>query len=434
MTWASVASRNLHQKRVNQQPQARPREKIPVKPQVLNAFNECERRTQVLRKVPPATTALSILNDLKAQSTLPLGEVIEAVVQEPLDRRRFYIVYKSVELKRSITQRGFRIGEIQIPPQRADVQGYIPDAPHYLSKEDVHGILSRYGVVVSGKFKTYEDTEIRCGGYEFELNLHENQRLPGTIQILSDILTIKLKDDIMICSFCDKVGHTHRHCRKKLVDQMAKALNAELQQQPNDRSADENMDEDSGNQQQQQQQHQQQNNATTDEFVGNEQTFQQQQTGNVPPQGTPPPPSPLLTPMHPTPEAPGGSTSSGIPAGQGTPTNPSTTKEDPQQRSLNPVYHPADPSETSVTFEELDEKLNSLLTTFWGLSMKSNHPTKTKDELTTEEYENVKRLAWEAAVASLRFDYNTTGRQQFAPFMEERERRIQAARGGHPTS
>ena len=93
MSWASVVTRKKPPAfKLPDSPQARPREKIPVKPHVMEVFNEMERRTQVLRKVPPTTTTVSILNDLKAQSSLPLNDVIEAVVQEPLDRRRFYIV------------------------------------------------------------------------------------------------------------------------------------------------------------------------------------------------------------------------------------------------------------------------------------------------------------------------------------------------------
>ena len=159
-------------------------------------------------------------------------------------------------------------------------------------------------------------------------------------------------------------------------------------------------------------------------------------TNNLPP-GTMQPPSPALTPLHPTPPAdapvaPGGSTSSAIPPGQGTPANPSTN-ENQQQKSINPVYHPADSHEEPVSYEEMDEKLNKHLNTFWNLSMQSLHPTKTKEDLTIEEYDIVKRTAWTNAVDALRGEYNRPERQQFEPFMEERERRIQAARGGHST-
>ena len=59
-----------------------------------------------------------------------------------------------------------------IPPERADVKGFIPDVPHFMSKDDVVGILSNYGDIVDAKFITFEDTGIRCGGFEFELDLH----------------------------------------------------------------------------------------------------------------------------------------------------------------------------------------------------------------------------------------------------------------------
>ena len=130
---------------------------------------------------------------------MSLQDVIEAVVQEPLDRRRFYIIYKTVELKRSNARRGFRIGSIDIPPERADVKGYIPYVPHFMTKDDIVAILSQYGEIVTAKFVTFEDTNIRCGGFEFELDLHPSKRLPNQFQILNEILTLRLKNDIMHC-------------------------------------------------------------------------------------------------------------------------------------------------------------------------------------------------------------------------------------------
>ena len=102
----------------------------------MERLNEVERRTQVLRKLPPTTTTISILDNLKQQCEVAINDVVEAVVQDSLDRRRFYIRYRTVELKRTNARRGFTIGEIQIPPERADVQGFIPDLPHYVTRDD----------------------------------------------------------------------------------------------------------------------------------------------------------------------------------------------------------------------------------------------------------------------------------------------------------
>ena len=211
-------------------PQAvvKPLHRIPVHKPIAEKFNEVERRTQVLRKVPTGTTTTSILQDLKDQCDIPINQVVESVVQEPLDRRRFYIRYRTVELKRTNARRGFRIGDIQIPAEKADMKGFIPDLPHYMDRDDVVAILSNYGDVVSAKFRTFEETDIRCGGLEFELDLHENKRLPGHVQILNDTFTLSLKDDLKLCSYCDKYGHVHRECRKK-TDDLMKKRNAQLE-------------------------------------------------------------------------------------------------------------------------------------------------------------------------------------------------------------
>ena len=232
MTWANVVQGRTPKRDSSNivASQAKPNDCVQVDPGIVERFNEVERRTQVLRKLPPTTTTTSILDDLKRQCEVPIKDVVEAVVQDSLDRRRFYIRYRTVEQKRANARRGFTVGEIQIPPERSDVQGYIPDLPHYVSRDDVVAILSKYGNVVSGNFKTYQDTDIRCGGFDFELDLHVNKRLPGTIKMLNDVFTLKLKNDIMVCSYCDKFGHLHRHCRQKQADLMKKA-ELELQQQ-----------------------------------------------------------------------------------------------------------------------------------------------------------------------------------------------------------
>lgn len=232
MSWAQIAAGKHHKNSgAPKKPQAveKPIHRIPVMKPTVQKFNELERRTQVLRKVPPGTTTTSILNDLKQQCVVDLTEVIEAVVQEPLDRRRFYIRYRSVEQKRTNARRGFKIGTIDIPPEKADVKGFIPDLPHYMEQNDVVEILSQYGAVVATKFRTFEDTDIRCGGLEFELDLHENMRLPGKIHILNDTFTLHLKDDIKLCTYCDKYGHIHRDCRKK-KDDMTKKNNKDLEE------------------------------------------------------------------------------------------------------------------------------------------------------------------------------------------------------------
>ena len=211
MTWATVV-RGRNPKRDSSKfaaTQEKPFDSIQVDPGIVERFNEVERRTQILRKLPPSTTTTSILDDLKQQCEVEINDVVEAVVQDPLDRRRFYIRYRTVELKRTNARRGFTVGEIQIPPERADVQGYIPDLPHYVTRDDVVGILSKYGNVISGGFKTYENTNIRCGGFDFELDLHPNKRLPGSMKLLNDVFTLKLKNDIMVCSYCDKFGQLH---------------------------------------------------------------------------------------------------------------------------------------------------------------------------------------------------------------------------------
>ena len=235
MTWADITRRGTTTKKPppNNTPQAtramKKPTRLPLTTTTLHRFNDIERRTQVLRKLPHDTTTSSIIADL--QKFKPdIGSVIEAVIREPLDRRRFYIRYRSVEMKRSHARSGFKIGDITIPPERADITGFISNLPHYMSLDDITSILAQYGDVVSAAFKTFEDTDIRCGGLKFELNLHANKKLPRAFVIMDDTFTIETPDDLQRCSFCDNYGHIHRFCRKKRESMEKAAAEAENQE------------------------------------------------------------------------------------------------------------------------------------------------------------------------------------------------------------
>ena len=89
MTWAKVVQGGPRSNVVASQ--TKPNDCIQMDPGIVERFNEVERRTQVLRKLPPTTTTTCILDDLKRQCEVPIKDVVEAVVQDSLDRRRFYI-------------------------------------------------------------------------------------------------------------------------------------------------------------------------------------------------------------------------------------------------------------------------------------------------------------------------------------------------------
>ena len=367
MTWAKVV-----QGRSNVvASQAKPNDCIQVDPGIIERFNEVERRTQVLRKLPPTTMTTSILDDLKRQCEVPIKDVVEAVVQDSLDRRRFYIRYRTVELKRGNARRGFTIGEIQIPPERSDVQGYIPDLPHYVSRDDVVAILSKYGNVISGNFKTYQDTDIRCGGFDFELDLYANKRLPGTIKMLNDIFTLKLKNDIMVCSYCDKFGHLHRHCRQKQADLMKKA-ELELQQQIEAANTEADLMDHDEQDEQEPLQTQPTSAPTVDSVSSTERPIIKSVIPDNPPH------------VH--------------------------------QHSTNLVYPSSDPSLPEKSYKELDDTLQKIYRdkhTEYSIIFSNHKPSDKK----------VKDAAWNDAVKEMKRQFG--GQGQYTPFMEEREKRLQ---------
>ena len=225
MTWASVVTGKKGKASSSLPPPTTHTTKISD--EVMSRFNDAERRTQVLRRVPVGTTTRSIIADLSRQIDAPLSNYIEAVVQDDLERRRFYIRYKTVEQRRTIARRGFRIGEITIPAETADVSGYLPNVPHYMDHQACVSLLSMWGTLTKAEFVCDPDTGVTCGGFTFELDLHENARLPNRIKVLNDVIIVTTKDDHRVCSYCDTLGHIRRHCKKRDLDLVNRA-NQEL--------------------------------------------------------------------------------------------------------------------------------------------------------------------------------------------------------------
>ena len=198
----------------------------------LEKTAEIDRRTQVIRRAPQGMYEDEIIHSLHTQykEEYPEG-FLEGVVADGHDRRRYYITYTDYETKRAIARQGFQIGHLKIPGETADVCGFMPNVPYYLTDKDLRQLLKPYGTVLKGDFKRYMNTDIRSGGYHFELDLHPQKRLPKTMTIYGDTITIIDKNGLKQCTYCNRFGHLRRYCHDKLKDQEHRRTNWEKQQE-----------------------------------------------------------------------------------------------------------------------------------------------------------------------------------------------------------
>ena len=246
---------------------------------------------------------------------------MEAVVQDDLERRRFYIRYKTVERRRAIARTGFRIGNITIPAETADVSGFLPNVPHYMEHQDCVDLLSTWGTLTKSEFVCDADTGVRCGGFRFELDLYENKRLPNRIKVLNDIILVTTKDDHKLCSYCDTLGHIRRHCRKRELDLVKRANEMREEQQTNLGLDHEMLDTSNDGQQQRQEQ----------EYERQEQERLQQSEQEL---GLPPP-------VHPMPlnDPPKGSSTHTTAMKRTTPVNGhSTSQKQVKRPTISSIY------------------------------------------------------------------------------------------------
>ena len=125
-------------------------------------------RTQVIRRTEYGMTKRDIIQTMTKQTGIPGHRLVESVLRDPRDRRRFYLTYATMTVKRDVMGRVFFLGGIHIRPTDDAIEGYIPYPPFYCDKQTLDGLLNTYGTVTDGDFVRTTDG-IRIAGYKFRL-------------------------------------------------------------------------------------------------------------------------------------------------------------------------------------------------------------------------------------------------------------------------
>ena len=167
-------------------------------------------RTFILRKVPPATTTMTIFNGL---TKVLKHQDISSIIRDELDTRRFYVTFANKRVKQSVLEHGFKTRGFSIKPQKYDFAGFMPYPPPFLTDEQILEHLTTFGEVVDYRFQTAPGSETRIGGLEFKLCLKEDLRVWPTF-ITADGIKHRIfdRDDRQQCFACKKYGHIQRNC------------------------------------------------------------------------------------------------------------------------------------------------------------------------------------------------------------------------------
>ena len=174
-------------------------------------------KTQILRRLPYDTTPRTIINDISRQLEIPEKHLLERVIRDPRDRRRFYVTYKTAELKTYATRQGFYIGQTYIKPTDGTTTGYIPFPPYYIDATTLDRLLGHYGTDVVGDFvRTAQNTII--AGYKFSMNIKSTMAQPKTLEYNGYTMDVKYDDDVRQCRYCGRYGHLIGKCRTKAAD------------------------------------------------------------------------------------------------------------------------------------------------------------------------------------------------------------------------
>ena len=153
-------------------------------------------------------TTRHIITDLTRQMGCSEDHLLERVLRDPQDARRFYVTYRTVGRKTTATRKGFYIGKTHIKPTDGNTTGYIPFPLYYIDKQTLNELLTPYGHVVLGEF-VETALHTRIGGYKFTINLKRNAVPPKTLEYNGCIMDIKYDDDLR---------HLIHQCRTKAAD------------------------------------------------------------------------------------------------------------------------------------------------------------------------------------------------------------------------
>ena len=154
-------------------------------------------RTQVIRRTEFGMTERDIIQTMTKQTGIPGHRLFESVLHDPRDRRRFYLMYATMTVKRDVMGRGFFLGGIHIRPTEDAIEGYIPYRPFYCDKQTLDGLLNAYGAVTDGDFVRTTDG-IRISGYKFRLKPRPNRTLPTTLTHNGYDMDIRRNDDTVL--------------------------------------------------------------------------------------------------------------------------------------------------------------------------------------------------------------------------------------------
>ena len=143
-----------------------------------------------------------------------IEETLEAITRDKKDRRRMYVTFRTYEAKRHVARQGFQLGDITIPGAPGDVSAYVRDVPYFMDIDDMRQILKPYGTILKDRMRTMTGTTISMGGYDFDMDLNDGERLPEQITYCNETIDIYDRNAPKHCTNCDRYGHLRSNCRQ----------------------------------------------------------------------------------------------------------------------------------------------------------------------------------------------------------------------------
>ena len=179
--------------------------------EIQNAVWNSQLRTQVIYGIHNTKVKdirMSLIKQSCANLNTPVGEVVEDIWQDTLDKARFYIRYDTVEHRRLVAANGFtitnRLRTVIVRKQQL-FMGRIENVSPLFTLDIMKILLSKYGDLHEIRFETYAHSTISRRKLLFSYStIHTNKKIPRSIELDGVQMQIIDQTSLLQCHWSNK--------------------------------------------------------------------------------------------------------------------------------------------------------------------------------------------------------------------------------------
>ena len=155
--------------------------------------------------------------------------ILEGVTGSREDKKRFWITYKTIDIKEQISGKGFTIHchrtneDSIIDPVNTFTKMTFANVPYFISQDEIIDALNKMGEVAPLDAQTGFSTREGVRNGNFKINVKFNDQTPTgpvfhvtTIVVKGETLEMENDNRPLVCEHCGRKGHLQQRCRARM--------------------------------------------------------------------------------------------------------------------------------------------------------------------------------------------------------------------------